>query len=104
MAQFSAKQFTYDKKAKEFAAEVSELSATGENLAQLCVFHQVYSDSCDQGITLVSHITGQESDWAVANETKDVEGETMLWVLEPTFPSLRKFPALSGHRVIIFND
>ncbi len=91
-------QFHYYAAEKEFVVEASNL---GRNQPQ---FHQVYPDSCDEGLTLVSAKTGKEVDYAVNHTEKDREGDIAYWELTPTRESLRKVPQARGTTVTILND
>lgn len=92
----TTKLFHYIKDKKTLVAEMSDFGG-----AQ---FHQVYPDSCDEGLTLVSHVTGKEVDYVVNHTEKDKEGEIQFWELIPTKPSIRRVPAAKGTKIKIFND
>lgn len=92
---FSTRSFTYDKKDKKFVAEASTIKLK---------FKQIYPDSCDEGIELVSYRTGNVSEWIVVNNNYDSGHELVSWGLKPTAKSLKQFPGLKGHTMVIFND
>jgi len=68
------------------------------------VFHQVYSDACDEGLTLISHRTGEEVDYVVIEEERANDGEIVSWVLAPTKLALKRVPRARGTKIIIWND
>lgn len=80
-----------------------------QDLSSLCrdpresIFHQLYNDSCDAGITLISDKTGKEADFVV-NEVDMHGGEIQVWKLLPTPETIRRLPRLKHTRVIIIND
>ena len=91
---YSTRQFHVNRNGKLLTAEASDLRLR---------FDQIYPDSCDQGITLVSHVTGSTSKWAVTHveiRNEDLE----YWELQPTAESVRNTPALSGFKMRILND
>jgi hypothetical protein len=91
----STKQFLYNKQAKTFQAEVSELGNP---------FVRIFNDACDIGIVLISHLTMAESKWYVTRELFDNEGDLTSWFLKPTPETIRKMPALANHEMFIYND
>ena len=99
--QFSTKLFSYNKESKGFIAEAYDLCSIREN-----PFHRIYSDSCDEGITLVSERTGVAADYVIyRTEFSDNEDRELLyWTLHPTPSTVRKCPQLRGSYVTIFND
>lgn len=92
--------FTADKEAKNFAADMSELSFG----RALPVFERVYSDACDLGIELYNNKTGNSTWWVVEEENKDAENELVSWTLIPMPGSVVRFPTLKGWTVTIYND
>lgn len=92
---------SYDKATKHFVVEESTLRA---NNARGASFGQVYNDACDEGIKLVSHVTGKESFWYVNEVKKDNEGDIQVWIMQPTRESLREFPQLAGVEIHVLND
>jgi hypothetical protein len=96
-ATYSTVQFTIDRKGKTFISEISDL---GEG------FTQIYPDACDEGLFLQSHISGEVSTWYVAREeySHGEDKELQAWHLAPTEESQKKFPALKGWKMVIFND
>jgi hypothetical protein len=82
-----------------FSQEVSSLTrGPSEN-----VFHRLYPDACDQGITLVSATTGTEADYYVNKEDR-YDGEIQGWHLLPTSETIRRLPRLKNTKVLIIND
>lgn len=55
---------------KTLSADISDLSGGGAKQ----VFGRIYADACDEGLTLVSHKTGQEVRMAVSRTVRDNEG------------------------------
>jgi hypothetical protein len=94
----STKQFTF--KDNEFITEVSNLTRDSNP------FHRIYSDSCDEGLILISEKTGQSSTWYVSRYeyTNDEDYEFVAWHLLPTMQTVRKFPQLKNTTMVIFND
>jgi hypothetical protein len=82
-----------------FSQELSSLpSRSSEN-----VFHRLYNDACDLGLTLISAKTNTEADYYV--DTVDMyHGEIQGWNLLPTSDTLRRLPRLKHTRVLIIND
>jgi hypothetical protein len=104
MSEFHQKQFSISRKdgRVRFVAEMSELSFGAGSRG---VFRQVFPDSCDAGLTLVT-ARGNEVDYYVREEKRDREGEGELQVtvLVPTPQALRRCPAARGSEVHILND
>lgn len=97
---FNTKIFTYDVSKKCFVAEMSDL---GRDYP----FVQIYNDACDEGLELVSEITGNVSKWFVNSHEYtgiDDDRELVATVLKPTPESVRKYSALKECTMIIFND
>ena len=88
-APVSTSVVTFD---REHNLMVAEMSSTNG-------FDRVYNDACDEGLTLVSHITGKEVVYAVVNVKKDTEGDLVYWDLRPAFGFDAGLPVLR-----IFND
>lgn len=75
-APVSTDKFTWDRVSKKFIAEISDLGK-GFTLGR------VWNDSCDEGLTLISHRTGAELVFVVENEvTRD--GDFLYWSLKST--------------------
>lgn len=108
MAHFNSNQFHFDPATKVLSQEISTLSAGSRKP----VFHQVYSDACDEGITIESSETGFSIDFAVDGYDYNGQGEDREicgWKLIPTRESLRKLPPAlrersKNLRVLIIND
>lgn len=63
-------------------------------------FAQIYPDSADEGLTLVSQRTGQEVDWVVDDVHRSEEGID-YWVLVPAEGSPE---SVRGWKLYIYND
>ena len=94
-----SERFTYSPNEKQFSAESSDFCRGNRGL-----FHRIYEDACDEGITLISSKTGTEVDYYIDEEIENGEGELLSWLLKPTQQSIRKSPAATGTSVLIFND
>ncbi len=92
----STSRFSYSRDDRTFVAEMSDFG-------RLNVFHQIYPDSCDEGLTLISAKTGAEVDYIVTHTEVD-DGDTLFWLLEPTKQSCRWVPAARQTKIKIFND
>ena len=90
-------RFTYQD--KQFIAESSDFCRGNKDL-----FHSLYQDACDEGITIVSAKTFAEVDYFVDEYKQDDHGWIWAWLLKPTEDSLRKHPTALGTSVLIFND
>jgi hypothetical protein len=98
---FVSDAFDYDPKTKAFSAEASEL-ARGTR-AEL--FHYLYRDATDRGITITSRRTGADVDYYVSSMNDDwMENDIYQWTLLPTPESLRGHPGCAGTSVTIYND
>jgi hypothetical protein len=87
--------FQYDTTNKVLFAEISDLGPGA--------MHQVYPDSIDLGVTIVSHVTGHEATFVVDREKWDTD-ELLYWELIPTDKSLRQNQRLAGMTIKLFND
>jgi hypothetical protein len=96
---FSTSQFWWTPKSGLFSQDLSSLCRD----PRVSIFHQLYNDSCDAGITLISDKTGKEADFFV-NEVDMHDGEVQGWYLLPTPETIRKLPRLNNTRVLIIND
>ena len=94
--QFQTSMFHYDPTDRTFSQAASSL---GDN-----IFHRVYQDACDRGITLVSDKTGQSVDYAVVSEDRNRDGEIEGWWLVPTREALRKCRSACNTKILIIND
>ncbi len=93
----STKAFFYSAKDKKFTAEASDLR--GFRLERLT------DDACDEGVALKSHKTGAVTRWYMAEEVRDPrENELQAWAFTPTGDTVKQYPALHGHTLVIFND
>ncbi len=87
----STRNLQWLKASHSFVGEISELPNQRIPLAR------VFQDSCDEGFTLVSHVTGAELDFFLDNVLKK-DGDTLSWTFRPV---QRGVPVES---VVIFND
>jgi hypothetical protein len=76
----SAGRFHWDAPSRQFSAEISDLG--------LRAFGQVWDDSCDEGLTLISRF-GDRSAVFVVEETQVSGGEVTGWLLKPARPADR---------------
>ena len=91
--------FFWSSESRLFSQDVSSLTrGPSEN-----VFHRLYEDACDQGITLISDKTANEATYFV-DSIDEVDGEIQGWNLLPTPETVRKLPRLKNTRVLIGND
>jgi hypothetical protein len=95
----STDQLTYSKESKRFSCEASNLNGNCGSL-----FHRIYPDACDAGLTIISARTGIPVDYYVDEYKLDSDGEIWGWDLKPTPESIRKVPSASGTSLLIFND
>ena len=83
-----------------FSAEISEMSAGGHRQ----VFGQVFPDSCDEGLLLVSHHSGREVRMVVTKTVRDKDGDLTHWCLRSLAEDERKFQLPYAIELTIFND
>ena len=95
--QLSTRQFTYYPRDRQFVAEMSELAMGGRRR----IWHQIYPDACDVGINVVSHRTGKEVTYVLAETKRSAYGDILHWVLTPVATSSLEAADTS---VLIFND
>ncbi|RJQ26704.1 hypothetical protein C4577_02850 [Candidatus Parcubacteria bacterium] len=93
----STELFHWDKVAKTFSAEISDLG--GGDL-----FEKVSPDSNDKGILLYNPRTGNEVMFVLGGEDRNSEGELRCWLLLPKSQDVNKFPGLKDCKMILFND
>lgn len=98
-SQVSTEELDYDKETKTFSAEISILDNGGSRL----VWCQAYTDACDDGIKVVSHMSGKEIMYVV-DRKDEIEGEIQGWHLIPTDESIRRVPECKGTKLFIVND
>lgn len=72
-APVSTRQLRWDREARTFTADASDLNGFG----------RVWNDSADTGFTLVSHMTGQEAVVVMTDEKIDREGDILWWDFAP---------------------
>lgn len=87
----STRDFSWNKFTKTFSTEISDLGPDFN-------FGKIYDDACDQGLTLVSHVTNKEIVFGIS-EIKDKEGDILCWNL---IPAEKKYRNL--YKMTIFND
>lgn len=97
--QATTKLFSYDRRTGRLVTEASNLGSAGQEL-----FHRIYQDACDEGITLISHKTGREAKFYLDQVHKDHDGDIQVWILRPTTETVRANPGLRGVTVHILND
>lgn len=95
----TTRDFSYNDAKKSFVSEASTLTRGG----RCSLFHQIYQDSCDEGLILISDKTGAEVKFVVDN-TETREGDILCWKLVPLDEEVRKNPRLKGVTMTIFND
>lgn len=98
---FSTSQFHWSPDSGLFSQELSSLNVKPTQSP----FHQIYPDACDEGITLISEVTGKEATYYVDTIDKDGSDEdTYGWNLLPTPETIKKLPQLKNSRVLLIND
>jgi hypothetical protein len=98
--QFSTSKFHWSPDMGLFSQELSSLGIKPHQNA----FHQLYSDACDEGITLISEVTHKEANYFVDSVDQDEDGDIQGWNLLPTTETLRELPILKNTRVLLIND
>lgn len=96
---FSTDMFHWTPEDGLFSQELSSLNVTPNQNA----FHRLYNDACDEGITLVSHITDEEATYYI-DKVDSSFGDVQGWHLLPTPETIRQFPRLKNTKVLIIND
>lgn len=86
---------THCAETKSFTCEASDLHYPPS---------QVWDDACDEGYTIISSRTGNQSVWAHYNNEYDPEGDLTGSNFTPTPETMRKFPQLRDYRLTVFND
>lgn len=94
--EYSTREFTWDPKSGVFSAFVSDLPRFDPE--------QVYPDALDEGICLVSHVTGRKAWFVLSSRNLDLEGDLTHWTFVPTTEALRLDRRLANVRVEVFND
>lgn len=109
MSKFDIKFFSVTKEGVKttLACELSTLEGNSKRPASGLmttpnVFHRIYPDACDEGITIVGK--SHEVDFVMSRVDRDEEGDLRFYELVPTRESLRKVPEAAGTKVILFND
>jgi hypothetical protein len=95
----STSLFTFVKSSQEFVTEMSDLPSPN-------VYHRLYPDACDVGITLISEKTNQEATYCHSEDvyTDDEDHEFTHAILLPTLETIRKYPRLKNTKVVLIND
>lgn len=93
---YSTELFTYSKENRTFIIERSLVdNEFGEMMGPL------FDDACDEGFTLVSHLTDKEILYFYADKVYDEEGDVERWNFkECELPGKPYF----GTSVVVFND
>jgi len=97
---FFSDALDYDAATKTFSAEASDLAHLATAPDEL--FHYLYDDANDMGITIISLKTGAEVEYYLSSKTDD--WIDYQWTLSPTAESVRKYPGCAGTTVTIYND
>lgn len=95
----STDRFTFSGSTNTFITEASDLTRGN-------FLHQIWPDSCDEGLVLISEKTGQESLWYKDHDeySDDEDHELLATHLLPTDCSIRKHPRLKNTKMVIIND
>jgi hypothetical protein len=112
MARFGHSNFSVSKEG-ETTVLASELSTLEGNvpleyhkgltiMSTPSVFHQIYTDAADEGITVIGK--SQEVDYVLIKVNRDEDGDLKFYELAPTLASIRKVPSAARTKVVIFND
>ncbi len=96
----SYSKFDYSKPTRTWVSEASDIAGPLNGGQPL--FHQVYPDAADLGLTLVGK-TGQQVDYVVCEEVCN-EGDLVGWKLCPTKESAKRVPGCVGTKMLIAND
>jgi hypothetical protein len=96
MSSFISSKFTFLPKMKVLVTEMSTLDFGRASEA----FHQIYPDSIDMGLTVISAKTGQKVNYVIRKEATE---DHPCWILEPTPEDARRIPGVKGTSVKIFN-
>lgn len=97
MASFSTKSFTYNAATRTFITDMSDL----DRGSRVEVFHQIYPDAADGGLTLISERTMAQIDYAIQSEPDD---DRNYWVLVPASTRGKQIPpGARGTKIIIVN-
>jgi hypothetical protein len=85
---------------KTLSADISDLSGGGTKQ----VFGQIYPDSCDEGLVLVSHKSGAEVRMYVTKTVRDCENDITHWCLRSVPEDERLLGLSRTIELTIFND
>jgi len=94
--EYSTREFTWHPSTSTFTAFASDLPRFDPE--------QVYPDALDEGICLVSHVTGRKAWFVLERAHVNRENELTHWTFVPTAEALRVDRRLTGVRVEAFND
>lgn len=84
-----------------FSQELSSLNVKPSQ----CPFHQIYPDACDEGVVLISQVTGKEATYYVSSvDTDETREDIYGWNLLPTPETVRQQPRLKNTKILIIND
>ncbi len=91
---YSSKQFDFNPITKTYVADMSDL---GWRAGQRD-FKRIYPDACDEGLTLVDHVTGLTCDFVVTEENE--EKTTLIPV-----KGVRGWAMVNTNtKIVLFND
>lgn len=96
---FSSKLFDYDRDHHTFTAEASMLSHSNQGR----IFGRIFNDSADEGLVMISVVTGSEAKFFVEEIARNRDQDIISWKLLPTTETCRKIPRLNGSQVVVFN-
>jgi hypothetical protein len=68
------------------------------------IFHNLYKNAADVGITIISSRTGAEAHYFLYARNLDAHGEVVSWSLAPTYETIQRLPGAALTRVTILND
>jgi hypothetical protein len=93
-APVSSDRFLWDAATRTFIAEASDLGREP--------FGRVFSDACDEGLTLLSsRHPGQQIVFTINHVERDDDGDTLYWDL---VPALRHVARRTNFTIRVFND
>lgn len=97
--QFSTAMFYWTPEDGLFSQEISSLCDD----PRVNIFERLYPDACDQGIILISAVSGKKATYYV-DSTDTHHGEVAGWRLLPTPETIRDQPRLKNTKILIIND
>lgn len=95
---YSTKQFNFDNTTRVFSVDAAELTR-----GQKPLFGRVFNDSADEGLILVSHVTGAPMVFYVHEEHRNADGDVTHWTLYMAPESKRQYPTVRA-TITIWND